>query len=242
MQVNIMNKAVNAMSNKTGGTEADAVLREVASVTAQISNKDAEKCEKYAAEIEAAKAAQVEAEKEKENATTGKQFDAACDKGRRAEEKESFFSRKLDDLLFTPHLDDATYDECVAKVDAMMSKEANAYKAKVSEAMRIIVEATKDLQALAKDADRVLNDLDTASNVLQSRYRYVVARQVAPDDDPALLAMARVEDKYEWLRHRTRYVDAHRNKLYEMVHTEMKGVDSDFVDAAWRVAIRILKL
>lgn len=246
MQMNIMNKALGSRvasgkvaSGKTEHSEANAVFREVASVVAGIGNSGSNEREKYAAEIEAARAAQKEAEKEKEAATTGKQFDAACDKGRRAEEKEAFFSRKLEELNFVPCLDEAVYNNCVAKVDAVVSEEVKAYQAKVSEAMRLIVDATLSLRNLGIEADKVLTDLDASANVLQSKYRYKETQFTT--NDPKILATQRIEDRNEWIWHKTRYMDPTVGKLYRMVHSDLNDADAEYLRAAWHAASKMLR-
>ena len=241
MQMNIMNKALGSRvaSGKAEHSEANAVFREVASVVASIGNSGGNAREKYAAEIEAARAAQREAEKEKEAATTGKQFDAACDKGRRAEEKEAFFSHKLRELNFTPCLNEDVYNNCVAKVDAVVTEEVAAYQAKVSEAMRVIVDATRALWDLGIDADKVLTDLDTSANCLQSKYRFREMKFTT--DDPKVLATQRIEDPNEWLWHRIRYTDCTIGKLYRMVHSDTNGADDEYLRAAWNAANKMLR-
>lgn len=175
-------------------------LQRVADAIATIDTNLPQIRDEYVKGIEDSQTAQREAQKAKEEALTGVDFDNACDRERHATEREQFFKRKLEDLDFTPRMGEKEYFSHVATVQGVMEKAAQEYRKEAEKAMNALIAARGKYEAIANDADEVLRDLDAAANVLQSKYRY---REIHfTGDVPSKL----IEDVNEWTRHTVRFL------------------------------------
>ena len=154
--------------------------------------------DEYRQGVADAKAAQAKAQQAKEDAQTEKEFDAACDQAMRAREKEAFFKRRLDGVVFTPRMDQAVYDTHLRTADAVVTGAVDKYLDVAEKAGAAIVAARKEFLSTVSDTDHALEALDAAANVLQCEYRYRVTHfQGAPD--------IKTEDSGEWRNHAVRY-------------------------------------
>ena len=198
---NPLNKAAN---NRTAGTAPgkdntmNDVFKKVAAAAATIGSSTPQLREEYVKGIEAAIDDQAKAREAKEEALTGVDFDNACDRERHAHEKETFFRRKLEDLDFTPRMDEKEYEAYVKSVQVVMNQAADEYREKATRLMKELAALHRSYVNAMDDADQVLSDLDRAANVLQSKYRY---RECVFQDTPSQY----VEDSYEWMKHAVRY-------------------------------------
>ena len=200
---NPLNKAIAATDNKTRekAPRKDTMNKEFQKIIADansISSNVPQLREEYVKGIEAAIDNQAKAREAKEEALTGVDFDNACDRERHAHEKETFFRRKLEDLDFTPRMDEKEYEAYVKSVQVVMNQAADEYREKATRLMKELAALHRSYVNAMDDADQVLSDLDRAANVLQSKYRY---RECVFQDTPSQY----VEDSYEWMKHAVRY-------------------------------------
>ena len=234
---NTLNKVMQPLNkNRIAGTPAgkdthtmNKDLQKVADATATIDTNIPQIREEYVQSIESAQKAQLDAKKEKEEALTGVEFDNACEKDRNAHEKEIFFKRKLEELDFTPRMDEKEYFAHVATVQKVMDKAAANYREKALKLMNELVSTHKDYMQLVNDADQVLEDLDRASNVLQSKHRY---REYTYQGAPSQF----VQDYSEWRNHTVRYGSG---KARDMVVEDGDGKHNRYLNKAWNTADQI---
>lgn len=230
---NVLNKSIAATDNKMRGQtpRKDTMNKEfqrVITAASSISSNVPQLREGYIKEIEAAQAAQVEAKKAKEEALTGVDFDNACDRERNAREKEVVFKRKLEDLDFTPRMDEQEYNGLVKSVQTVVEQAAADYRERAMNLMSELIATHRNYIKLTADADQALETLDMAANVLQSRYRY---REHTYQGAPSQY----VQDSNEWRHHIVRYQPTgEAGKLVFMdKHENAPATYNKLVCAAW---------
>ena len=185
-------------SNKVKPKSGNKVFQDIADKVAQISAANPATKSSYLEEIEKARQAREKAIQKKEEAETGEDLDQALEAERIAKQKESFFKKKLEIMDFTPRIPEEEYDGYIQTIDGVMQKAAADFKDKARKAMEMLVDARDSYFQLAEEADNILEDLDRASNVLQSKYRY--RKTEYQGMDPVYQ-----EDLNEWFCHRIRY-------------------------------------
>ena len=152
----------------------------------------------YQKGIEDAQQAQEAAQEAKETAETEKLFDLACDQAIRAREKEQFFRRRLNEVVYTPRMDQTEYDRYIRTADSVITTAADKCLDIIEKAVKDIVKARKEFMDLCAEADEALEKLDNAANVLQVEHRYRVLHfHNAPD--------VQKEDPDEWRHYTVRY-------------------------------------
>ena len=227
--------AVESTSRKYSIPEFQAI----ADRAARIETDDTDTREKYLKGLEAAKEDKRKAEAAKEQAATEKELNQALDNESRAKGRIGFYERQLDGLNFTPHIDVAEYDKYIAQTDAVMDKKAAEFQSAVLKAVNEIVNAKSVLLTAAHEADRALEDLDAAANVLQSRHRY--RENYFTTEDPDKLRTEYTEDPLEWRKHTHRYTGPN---LLDLVKREPANESKDTLKKVlegWYVATRILR-
>lgn len=167
----------------------------------------------------------------KEDAETENELDRALDDERRAADKIAFFKRQLDKIDFTPRMDEAEYDKAVETVENTVEKAADAFRKAAMTAMEQLVNAREEYLQTAQDADDVLEMLDKASNVLQSRFRYKELHRLGMDP-------VKIEDQWEWRNHATRYTRG--SGLACRIATGNENGPEDYIlYAAWMAAGKV---
>lgn len=204
-------------------------IKKVADVVAKLEKANPADKDRYLKGIEKAQAAQRAAAHAKETAETEAAFNKACDDESHARDKEAFFKRQLDRLTFSPRMDEDAYNKHVQAVQTAVEKAAEDFRQIAQRAIQEIMDAKAAYIATATEADKVLNDLDAAANVLQSKYRY---RTVTFTGD---MQAQHVEDANEWRRHAIRYIET--GKACNLV-TKTGGEWDSILCAAWNAAER----
>ena len=192
-----LNKAMTP-SNKTKKEYSNKDLQKVAEAVTQISGIDPEKRRSYQEGLEKARRDYEQASKRKDEAETEKELEQVIDAERYARDKADFFKKRLDIMDFTPRIPEDEYDGHIKAIDGVMQKAAADFKDKARKTMEMLVEARDSYFQLAEEVDNILEDLDRASNVLQSKYRY--KRTDFQGMDPVYQ-----ENPYDWEHHRVRY-------------------------------------
>ena len=232
---NPLNKAIAATDNKTRekAPRKDTMNKEFQKIIADansISSNVPQLREEYVKGIEAAIDNQAKAREAKEEALTGVDFDNACDRERYAHEKEIFFKRKLEDLDFTPRMDEKEYSAHVKTVQVVMDQAADEYRKKAASLMSELVATHREYVKTMDDADQALETLDRAANILQSKYRY---KELTFQGAPSKY----VQDGNEWRRHAVRYGSG---AGYGMITKDGPGYDP-YLCNAWHVASLLMK-
>ena len=166
----------------------------------------------------------------KENAETERELDRALDDERRASEKVAFFKRQLDRIDFTPRMGEAEYNRAVETVESAVEKAADAFRKAAMIAMEQLVNTREEYLQTAQDADEVLEKLDEAGNVLQSRFRYRELHLLGMDP-------VKIEDRREWRNHATRYTNG--SGLDYKIATKNENGPDYILCAAWNAANNI---
>lgn len=231
---NPLTKAPDTKNENVMNPEFKTIL----DVAARISSEAPAKRDELLRGIEQAQRDQIQAASAKEAAKTNEQFYKACDFESHAKEREAFLKRQLDDLQYTPRMDESDYNAAVSKVDSVVLSAAESFREIASSAMRSIVQARSEYMKTLRDADKTLISLDAAANVLQSKYRYQVLKYTDGSED-------RREDPSEWKRHITRYKDgkglmyAVRDPKKERPSAWVAYVTDEYLAEAWRAAERV---
>ena len=207
-------------------------IKKVADVVAAMEKANPATMEQYRKGIADAQDAQRAAARAKETAETEADFNKACDNESHARDKEAFFKRQLDRLTFSPRMEETAYNKHVQAVQTAVEKAAEDFRQTAQRAIQEIMDAKAAYMATATEADKVLNDLDAAANVLQSKYRYRTVRFTG-DRPPQ-----NVEDPSEWRRHAVRYIGT--GKADDLV-TRTGGEWDSILCAAWNAAERAAK-
>ena len=172
--------------------------------------------QKYIDGIAKAKEAYQAAIDTKESADTEQEFEAAFDAEIHAKEKQAFFERKLDELTFTPMINETDYNMAIDLAESVMAKAAAEYRQVASRCIAEITAAKEKYQQTAEDADSLLIDLDRVSNFLQCKYRY---REYTNTEG----IVRKIEAPSEWKEHQTRYLTGISPKAYGLaVHTQQE--------------------
>lgn len=216
---------VGTYPGKVGNMNKD--IKKVLDAAAALKRENPETRAQYSRGIADAQAAQKAAAQAKEDAETEAAFDKACDDESHARDKEAFFRRQLDRLDYTPRMNEAAYYAHVDAVKDAVEKAAADFRRAAEKAIDDIAAAKAAYIEITKEADAALIALDTAANVLQSKYRYRTVTFTG--DIPAQY----VEDQNEWTRHAIRYNDT--GKGYDLVAKD--GADwNKKTCAAWKAA------
>lgn len=237
-----LNKAITEALNKDATTAPtvgtypgkelktmDKTLQKIADKAATITAADPQTRADYLQGIADAQAAAKAAAKAREDAESEAAFDKAYDDETHAKFKEGFFRKKLDEYDYSPRMNEDEYNEAVEAVDAVVKKAADNFRAVASKAIAEIIAAKKAYTDTADDADAVLEELDAAANVLQSKYKY---RAYAFQGAPSTYA----KDPGEWRNHAKRYT---KNGAAMDLVTKKPGSATEWDDvtlAAWRAA------
>lgn len=237
---NPLNKAMKPLNKETApdnkGKEErtmNGTFQKVVDLADEIRQATPETKEDFLRRIEQAKTEQARAAAAKETAENETEFDKACDDAIRAREKEGFYRRQLEIFQFSPRMDEEQYFDTVESVDASVKAAAESFKATAEKAIAEIIQAKEKYLGILEDADEALRALDTAANVLQSKYRYRIIE--LNNMDPQY-----VEDSNEWTRHAIRYGGG---KGYDMA-ARIPGNLAEYnkkVVAAWMAAERATK-
>lgn len=209
----------------------DKTLQKIADKAATITTADPQTRAGFLQGIADAQAAAKAAAKAREDAESEAAFDKACDDETHAKFKEGFFRKKLDEYDYSPRMNEDEYNEAVEAVDAVVKKAADNFRAVASKAIAEIIAAKKAYTDTADDADAVLEELDAAANVLQSKYKY---RENHFQGIPSTYT----KDPGEWRNHAKRY--AKNGAAMDLV-TKKPGSATEWDDvtlAAWRAAER----
>lgn len=153
---------------------------------------------KYAEAIESAKEGVEKARNDQENAETEEEFDAALDRLQRNEGKLRFNEHKLQEFDHTPRMTEEEYNEKLDLIHQSIEDGAAEFQRTVLKASAEIIKARDEYYSLMIRADEVLEKLDSASNILQSKFAYKTY-------DFVNSSSIKVEDPSEWRRHITRY-------------------------------------
>lgn len=250
---NPLNKSRKPLTKEEPMTEEqptmDPVLRRIMDKAEELKQAEPENRNEFLRGIEQAQAAQVEAIRKKETASTLDEFNKACDDESRARDKEAFFRRLLDKLDSNPRMDEAEYYEAREDVDRVVREVAAEFVKIARRCIPELVEARKKYIQIQKDADRVLSALDASANVLQTKYRYRTTEHsggvyydIYEGEKRTPAWTERREDPNEWTRHTVRYSNTGRG--YGLLTADQPrdryGNISDYtVGAAWEVAGRI---
>ena len=223
-------KAPSTVGTHPGKAESmNKEIKKVADVAAALEKENPETRAQYLKGVADAQKAQEAAAKAKEDAESEAAFDKACDDESHARDKEAFFRRQLDRLDYTPRMNEADYNKHVDAVKAAVEKAAADFRRVAEKAIDDIAAAKAAYIEITKEADAALTALDTAANVLQSKYRYKTITFTG--DAPA----QNVEDPAEWTRHVIRYASTGR----ELTLVAWTGTEwNDTICAAWTAADR----
>lgn len=183
---------------------------------AAVNPSEQEICRK---EIEKCQDAETLAAQAKEVAETEADFNKACDDEAHARERKQFFIRRLEKLSNTPAMDPDEYDEAVSDIDAVIKSSAEELKTLMNETIQVITKAKAEYLHTVHIADKLLNDLDNAANVLQCRYP---CRVIKYEGRPNV----KVKDPNEWKRHALRYAGTGRACNYVVNAGEPNGCES----------------
>ena len=221
-------------------------LQKVFDLAAGIRQAEPETIDELRQRLAEAEAAELAANKAKEEAVTEADFDKACDDAVRAREKQEFFTRLLNKHRYTPRMDEAEYFSAVDTVKAVVDDAIDEYRQRAREAMSVLVEARRDLLKVQRDADRTLTALNSAANVLQSKYRYSVteyAESVIPQMSGENMVFpartVRREDPDEWRKHAVSYANGEAvDKAMKDPHALKPMTDpyDSLICAAWDAA------
>ena len=202
-------------------------IKKVLDAAAALEKGNPETRAQYLKGVADAQKAQKAAAKAKEDAESEAAFDKACDDESHARDKEAFFRRQLDRLDYTPRMNEADYNKHVDAVKAAVEKAAADFRRVAEKAINDIAAAKAAYIEITKEADAALTALDTAANVLQSKYRYKTVTYTG--DTPAQY----VEDRSEWTRHAIRYTG--NGKGFDLIARD--GADwNKKTCAAWKAA------
>lgn len=221
-------KAPSTVGTHPGKAESmNKEIKKVADVAAALAKENPETRAQYLKGVADAQKAQEAAAKAKEDAESEAAFDKACDDESHARDKEAFFRRQLDRLDYTPRMNEADYNKHVDAVKAAVEKAAADFRRVAEKAIDDIAAAKAAYIEITKEADAALTALDTAANVLQSKYRYKTVTYTG--DTPAQY----VEDRSEWTRHAIRYTG--NGKGFDLIARD--GADwNKKTCAAWHAA------
>lgn len=221
-------KAPSTVGTHPGKAESmNKEIKKVADVAAALEKENPETRAQYLKGVADAQKAQEAAAKAKEDAESEAAFDKACDDESHARDKEAFFRRQLDRLDYTPRMNEADYNKHVDAVKAAVEKAAADFRRVAEKAIDDIAAAKAAYIEITKEADAALTALDTAANVLQSKYRYKTVTYTG--DTPAQY----VEDRSEWTRHAIRYTG--NGKGFDLIARD--GADwNKKTCAAWHAA------
>ena len=221
-------KAPSTVGTHPGKAESmNKEIKKVADVAAALEKENPETRAQYLKGVADAQKAQEAAAKAKEDAESEAAFDKACDDESHARDKEAFFRRQLDRLDYTPRMNEADYNKHVDAVKAAVEKAAADFRRVAEKAIDDIAAAKAAYIEITKEADAALTALDTAANVLQSKYRYKTVTYTG--DTPAQY----VEDRSEWTRHAIRYTG--NGKGFDLIARD--GADwNKKTCAAWKAA------
>ena len=201
-------------------------IKKAADTAAEIAKAHPETRTQYLNGIANAQKAQQEAARAKEEATTEAAFNKACDDETHAREKEAFFTRQLERLDNTPRMEEAEYYKHVDAVKATVEKAAMDFRRIAEKAIDDLAAAKEAYLEITKDADEALTALDTAANVLQTKfkYRYILRQGMEPQP---------IEDRTEGTRHAIRYNK--NGKAYDLIAKDGEAWNEK-TRAAWKAA------
>lgn len=231
---------------KAAPADMNPDLQKIFDLAAGIKQAEPESIDELRQRLAEAEAAELAANQAKEEAQTEAEFNKACDDAVRAREKQEFFTRLLNKHRYTPRMDEAEYFSAVDTVKAVVDDAIEEYRQRAKEAMSVLIEARRDLLKVQKDADRTLTVLNSAANVLQSKYRYSVTEytesvihQMYGEDIVIPARTVRREDPDEWRKHAVSYANAEAvDKAMRDPHALKPMTDpyDGLVCAAWRAA------
>lgn len=238
---NTLNKAITATVNKTRGTAPgkdstmNDTFQKVAAAAAAIDTSAPKIRAEYVQKLIEAQEAQKAAREAKEAAEDENAFNKACDDENHARDKEAFYRRMISNIDSKMRMDESEYFSHVSAVEAVMNDAAAEFRKAAEKAMFEIVSARSKYEAKAAEADRVLEALDQAANVLQVKYRYRMIEYHGQDPEYR-------EDHGEWRKHIVRYMNG---KAYELAvmegHDNAPATYNKVTNAAWNAADRVQK-
>lgn len=120
-------------------------------------------------DIQDAEADRQAAERAKEAAKTAEAYTEAKQAIAEAETRKEFYRSQLAQLNGTPRMSEDRYNEILHKIDRLMIIERNDARQACAGAMAVLKQVTDNYKALAAQLDELLEMLDAAANILQSK-------------------------------------------------------------------------
>ncbi len=184
----------------------------------------------YLDKIKDAKKRQELAIKAKDEAKDETGFKKACDDEHYARDLELFWRKKLEEITFTPRMDDELYHKTVDTISKAVNESADEYISTVKKIICELTDARDKYLMITSAADHALQELDEKANVLQCKYRY---RKTLFEDKETKI----IEDPSEWKRHAVRFDVARAHELVTNVDNQNKShiVRPAYI-TAWKLA------
>ena len=237
---NALNKSITATETAAAAAPTNkampAKLSKVSDAVKKIVVNSPKEQRNYTESLEKAKTSLDKIMKAKESVETEEELDAALDEERRCRGRVRFFEKKLDEIRYSPRIPEDEYNAHVSAVKSVVEKAANEYRKAAEKLADELVAVRKKYLDTAREADRILTDLDSAANVLQSKHRYKEFTFVGRDP-------IYKEDPYEWRNHALRYMDnevygTNNTSAYTLA-TQANGTNSPKLQQIWLMADRV---
>lgn len=186
---------------------AQPILESVRALTEKIDTSAVDKRREYAESLTALEAEKNKISEARYDADSEAEYDAEYAKANtelnRITDKMIFFKRQIYKLDHTARLPEADYLRAVSDIDNMI-REAAAFCANEAERLYArLSELKTDYNALLRETDKVLANLDSSANYLQSKYADRITQYTT--DEPGVYKEVATPDPSEWLNHVRRY-------------------------------------
>ena len=227
MRTPLKNKSMNfenisqVNTDRTLSRNFEAIMKRCEEIEATLPAKR----EKLLADKAAAAENKALAQNIVDNTTNEKDYIKALMEARKAREAEQLADREIQRLNEDRRMDEVEYYKDVENIVGVQSKALDEYRRIAEKAVNELLEAKQKYLAVMTDANNTLIKLDSTSNVLQTKYKYVETKFV---NQPSIFT----ESVTEWMDHTVRF---NGSELY----IDQEGTVDRKLKAAWDIDERM---